>query len=121
MGAQQPEAEEIRMARGRTLATYVPDLYFLPAAVNVDVPNNLYAEASLGWTAATAGAPRSPRRMTPRHAIGVDSSGHRVKVTVATTGDSLWTGGASTWTFIDNNGATQTATVTGLVGEAATV
>ena len=109
------------MARGRTLATYATDLHFLPAHFNVDIPNNLFAEASLGWTAATAGAPRSPKRVTPRHAVGVDATGHRVRVTIATTAADLWTGVASTWTFIDNNGAAQTATVTGLVGEAATV
>lgn len=109
------------MARGRTLATYNTDIHFLPAQVNIDVPNNLFAEASLGWTAATAGAPRSPRRMTPRHAVGVDATGHRVRVTIASTGADLWTGVANTWTYIDNFGATQTATVTGLVGEAATV
>jgi len=109
------------MARGRTLATYATDLYFLPAQVNIDVPNNLFAEASLGWTAATAGAPRSPKRMTPRHAVGVDATGHRVRVHVATTGADLWTGVATTWTYIDNAGGAQTATVTGLVGEAATV
>lgn len=109
------------MARGRTLATYNTDLYFLPAQVNIDVPNNLYAEASLGWTAATAGAPRSPRRMTPRHAVGVDTAGHRVRVVIADIGADLWTGVATTWTFIDNNGGPQTATVTGLIGEAATV
>jgi len=109
------------MARGRTLATYATDLFFLPAQINIDVPNNLFAEASLGWTAATAGAPRSPKRMTPRHAVGVDSTGHRVRVIVATTAAGLWTGADTTWTFIDNNGTTQTATVTGLVGEAGTV
>jgi hypothetical protein len=109
------------MARGRTLATYNTNLYFLPPQVNVDVPNNLYAEAALGWTAATANAPRSPRRLKLRHAIGVDSSGHRVRAVVADLTATLWTGGATTWTFIDNNGTTQTATVTGLVGEAATV
>ena len=109
------------MARGRTLSTYNTDLYFLPGAVNMDVPNNLVAETSLRWTAATAGAPRSPRRFKPRHAIGVDAGGHRIRVIVADVGATLWTGAATTWTFIDNFGATQTATVTGLVGEAATV
>lgn len=109
------------MARGRTLATYNTDLYFLPPQINVDVPNNLFAEASLGWTAATAGAPRSPRRLTRRHAVGVDATGHRVRVEVADPAATLWTGAATTWTFIDNNGGTQTATVTGLVGEKATV
>jgi hypothetical protein len=109
------------MPRGRTLATYNTDLFFLPPQVNIDVPNNLFAEASLGWTAATPSAPRSPRRMTPRHAVGVDATGHRAKVIIPDTGADLWTGVATTWTFIDNNGGTQTATVTGLVGEAATV
>jgi hypothetical protein len=109
------------MARGRTLATYNTDLYFLPPQVNVDVPNNLYAEASLGWTAATSGAPRSPRRFKERHAIGVDTTGHRVRAIVAATTATLWTGAATTWTFIDNDGTTQTATVTGLVGESGTV
>lgn len=109
------------MARGRTLATYTTDLPFLPAQVNIDVPNNLFAEANLGWTAATAGAPRSPRRMKPRHAVGVDSTGHRVRAIVADVTAPLWAGTATTWTFIDNFGATQTATLTGLVGEAGTV
>lgn len=109
------------MARGRTLATYNTDLPFLPAKVNVDIPNNLFGEASLGWTPATAGAPRSPRRFKPRHAVGVDTTGHRVRAIVADVTADLWTGVATTWTFIDNFGATQTATVTGLVGEAGTV
>jgi hypothetical protein len=109
------------MARGRTLATYSTNLYFLPAKVNVDVANNLYGEAALGWTAATANAPRSPRRLKLRHAVGVDATGQRVRAIVADVGADLWTGAATTWTFIDNSGATQTAKVTGLVGEAATV
>jgi len=109
------------MARGRTMGTYNTDLYFLPAQVNVDVPNNLYAEAALGWTAETANAPRKPGRMRLRHAVGVDATGHRVRAIVADVTATLWTGAATTWTFIDNNGGAQTATVTGLVGEAATV
>jgi len=109
------------MARGRTLATYKTDLYFLPAEVNIDVPNNLFAEASLKWTAATAGAPRKPRRFKPRHAVGVDSTGRHMRVVIADVTADLWTGVATTWTFIDNFGATDTATVTGLVGEKASV
>jgi hypothetical protein len=105
------------MARGRTLATYNTDLYFLPAQVNIDVPNNLYAEASLGWTAATAGAPRRPVRFTPRHAVGVDATGRHGKVIIPDLAADLWTGVATTWTSIDNFGGTQTYTVTGLVGE----
>jgi hypothetical protein len=111
------------MARGRTLSTYTTDLNFLPAHINIDVPNNLVANADLGWTAATANAPRGSKRFTPRHVIGVDSTGHRAKVVCATTACNLWTGamGTNTWSFIDNNGTTQTATVTGKVGEAASV
>jgi FlaG/FlaF family flagellin (archaellin) len=109
------------MARGRTLASYHTDLYFLPAVVNIDVPNNLFAEASLGWTAATAGAPRRPVRFTPRHAVGVDATGRHHSVIVATTAADLWTGVSATWDFIDNFGATDTATVTGLIGEKGSV
>lgn len=110
------------MAAGRTLATYNTDLYFLPAKTNIDVPNNLYGEASLGWSAATANAPRSPRRMKPRHAVGVNAAtGRRAKVTVAAVGADLWTGAANTWTSIQNDGTSLTFTVTGLVGEKASV
>lgn len=107
------------MARGRTEGTYKTDLYFLPANVNFDVPNNLFDQASLGWTAKTAGAPRAPKRFTPRHVVGVDPSGRHVRVTVADPAADLWTGAATTWDFIDNFGVTITATVTGLIGEAA--
>lgn len=109
------------MPRGRTLSTYNTDLHFLPGALNMDVPNNLATQASLGWTAPTAGAARRPARFTPRHAVGVDTTGRHVKVIVADRLATLWTGVATTWTFIDNNGATQTATVTGLVGEKASI
>lgn len=109
------------MARGRTLSTYATDLYFLPAQVNIDVPDNLAAQASLGWTAATAGAARRPARFTPRHAVGVDAGGHHGRVIVADSAADLWTGVASTWDSINNDGTTSTYTVTGLIGEAATV
>lgn len=109
------------MPRGRTLSTYNTDLYFLPAQINIDVPDNLVAQASLGWTAATPGAPRTPVRMKPRHAVGVDSTGRHVRVVVADLTATLWTGAATTWTFIANDGTVVTATVTGLVGEKASI
>lgn len=109
------------MARGRALATYNTDLHFLPGAINFDVPDNLSAQAKLGWTAATAGAARRPARFTPRHAVGVDNTGRHGKVIIADTTADLWTGVASDWTAIANDGTTVTFTVTGLVGEAATV
>ena len=117
------------MAEGRTKATYVSDLLkafdntgaTVPAKFTIDVPNNLYAQAELGYTAAVAGTPRRPKRMSVRHAVGVSPAGKKVRVTCATTGCDLWTGVASTWTYIDNFGATITATVTGRVGEKATM
>lgn len=109
------------MARGRTLSTYNTDLNFLPGAINFDVPDNLATQTALGWTAATAGAARRPARFTPRHAIGVDGTGRHVKVIIADVGADLWTGVARTWVFLGNDGVAETATVTGLVGEAASV
>jgi len=110
------------MTAGRTLATYNTDLYFLPPQVNIDVPNNLFTDAHLGWTAATANAPRSPRRMKPRHAIGFNAAtGRRGRVLVADVGADVWTGVTTTWTMIQNDGTALVMTVTGLVGEKATV
>lgn len=120
------------MAEGRTKVYYVSDLVKVfddtgaaaDAAFVVSEANNLVAEASLGWSVTPpAGVPtgiRLPRRIKPRHAIGVGAGGKRVRAICATTACDLWTGAATTWTYIDNFGATQTATRTGLVGEAAT-
>jgi hypothetical protein len=60
--------------------------------------------------------------MKARHAIGVNSaSGRRGRVVIAALTADLWTGTATTWDSIQNDGTTLTYTVTGLVGEAATV
>lgn len=118
------------MAAGRTLGKYVSDLLHtfdntgatVAATFAVDVPNNLFAEASLGWAAATAGDPRLPKRLRPRHVIGVNAaSGRRARVIVATLTATLWTGAATTWTSIQNDGTSITYTVTGRVGEATTI
>lgn len=121
------------MAEGRTKVYYKSDLVPMfdstGAAIDgqfvVDMPNNLVAEASLGWSASPPSALgptgiRLPKRIRPRHAVGVSPAGKRVRAVVATTAADLWTGTATTWTYIDNFGATITATRTGLVGEAAT-
>ena len=120
------------MAEGRTEVWYTSDLVSVyddtgaavPALFKFSEPNNLVAQASLGWISTPpATVPdnlRRPRRFTPRHAIGIDPSGKRHRVICATTACDLWTGAASTWTFIDNFGATITATVTGRAGEKAT-
>jgi hypothetical protein len=109
------------MAAGRTLGDYKTDLYFLPADVAIDVPNNLYADTHLGWTAAGAGIPRSPRRMTPRHAVGFNAAtGRRGRVIVPDIASDIWTGTTTTWDMIQNDGTALTMTITGLVGEKAT-
>jgi len=117
------------MAEGRTKATYVSDIIrkfdntgaSVAATFTVDTANNLFLQAPFGWAAAPAGQIRRPKRMTPRHVVGVSPAGKRVKAIVATLAADLWTGVASTWTYIDNFGATIVATVTGRVGEKATL
>lgn len=122
------------MAEGRTKVYYVSDILKTakttdgtptPFACQIDIPNNLVAQAELGWNTAVPGdAPpgiRLPKRLRPRHAVGVNTAGKRIRVNVATTAATLWGDATGTWDYIDNNGATQTATVTGFVGEATTV
>lgn len=108
------------MAEGRTKATYNSDI--LGQGFNIDSPNNLYAQtAVLGVTAGSGTQTRLPKRLRPRHAVGVSPAGKRVRVIVFDVTGTLWTRVATTWTYIDNFGATITATVTGLVGEALTI
>jgi hypothetical protein len=107
------------MARGRTKALYTPELTgYNPFCV--DVPDNLYAEASLGWTACPAGTSRKYEAFKMRRVHGIDATGHRVSVTVADATADLWTGVATTWTFLGNDGTSQTATRTGRTSEAGT-
>jgi len=85
------------------------------------VDDNLYDQtAALGWSAPVGGELPLPHTVRPRHAVGVDASGRRQSVVVADTTADLWTRTVETWTFIDGAGAEQTATLTGLVGEAVT-
>jgi hypothetical protein len=108
------------MAEGRTKASYNSDI--LGVKFNIDSPNNLYAQtAVLGVTAGSGTQTRMPKRLRARHAVGVNAGGKRVKVIVFDITGTLWTRAVATWSYIDNFGATQTATVTGLVGEAVTV
>jgi hypothetical protein len=108
------------MAEGRTKGSYNSDI--LGVKFNIDTPNNLFAQtAVLGITAGSGTQTRLPKRLRPRHAIGVNAAGKRVRVIVMDVTATLWTRVANTWTYIDNFGGTQTATVTGLVGEAVTI
>lgn len=108
------------MPRGRTRGSYVSDI--LGASFTVDVPDNLFAEVPLGWAAAPAGQIKLPKRLRPRHAIGLSATtGRRARVTVADITATLWTRAATTWTSISNDGTVDTYTLTGLVGEAVTL
>lgn len=108
------------MAEGRTKATYTSDI--LGAGFNFDSPNNLYAQtALLGVTPGVGTQTRLPKRLRPRHAIGVSPAGKRVRVVIFDVTATIWTRAAATWDYIDNFGTTITATVTGLVGEAVTL
>jgi len=110
------------MAAGRTLVNYVPDLFFLPPNISIDEPNNLVAQPGFGWLAAVAGAPRSPRRHTPRHIIGRNAAtGRRARAIVASTAADKWTGVETTWTSIQNDGTVLVYTITGYVGEKASL
>jgi hypothetical protein len=85
------------------------------------VDDNLFDQtAALGWAVPVGGEFPLPRSVRPRHAVGVDTTGRRQSVVVADITADLWTRTVLTWTFIDGIGATQTATLTGLVGEAVT-
>lgn len=108
------------MSEGRTKATYTSDI--LGTGFNFDSPNNLYAQtAVLGVTAGSGTQTRLPKRLRPRHAIGVNAAGKRVRVVVFDVAATLWTRATTSWNYIDNFGATQTAVVTGLIGEAVTL
>lgn len=98
---------------------YVSDI--LAANFTRRVDDNLFDQTTtLGWSAPVGGELPLPRTVRPRHAVGVDASGRRQSVTVANITAELWDRTVVTWTFIDGAGASQTATLTGLVGEAVT-
>lgn len=84
------------------------------------VDDHFFTQAVLGYVAATTQLP-IPQGMRPRHAVGVDTSGRRHSVVVATTAADLWTRVATTWDILDDTGALDTVTLTGLVGEALTL
>ena len=108
------------MAAGRTPGRYITDLYFLPAGFSVDVPNNLFAQANLGWGAASPTEAKTAGKVTHRHAVGLDPvTGRRFRATIPDLAAPIWTGAATTWDVIQNDGTTLTVTVTGLVGEKA--
>jgi len=84
------------------------------------VDDHFFTQANLNWTDATTELPM-PGTVRPRHAVGVDTSGRRHSVVIPNTTALLWTApGTHTWAILDDAGALDTVTVTGLVGEAVT-
>lgn len=70
---------------------------------------------------ATSGLDPMPHLLTPRHVVGVASSGQTARAVCFTTGAPLWVGTSTTWTGKSKSGATITYTVTGWVGERRTI
>jgi hypothetical protein len=84
------------------------------------VDDHFFTQTPLNWTNATTQLPL-PGTVRCRHAVGVDSSGRRHSVVVPNTTATLWTApNTNTWSILDDTGALDTVTVTGLVGEAVT-
>jgi hypothetical protein len=85
------------------------------------VDDHLFTQtAALGWTAPVGGELPLPGTMRPRHAVGIDTAGRRHSVVVAAITAALWSRTTLNWTILDDAGATDTVTLTGLVGEAIT-
>lgn len=98
-----------------------------PYTFSIRVPNEHYAEARRGWTAADPDDSLPPGRFTPRHVIGVGPNGERGRAVVASINADLWRGHdaagvrVNTFTMRQADGAVVTLTVTGYVGEQFTV
>jgi hypothetical protein len=86
------------------------------------VDDHFFTQAPLGWglNAFAGGELPLPGTLRPRHAVGVDSSGRRHSVTVADVDADVWTRAAAGWNILDDTGALDAVTTTGLVGEAVT-
>ncbi len=99
---------------------YVSDILGPGTHFTRRVDDHLYSQAALGWTAPAGGEIPLPSTLRPRHAVGVDTSGRRHSVVVADVTADLWTRTSVTWNILDDVGATDAVTLTGLVGEAVT-
>lgn len=110
------------MAAARTVhkAIYTSDILGPGTDFTRRVDDHFFTQADLGWAAPAGGELPIPTGVRPRHAVGVDTSGRRHSVVVATTSATLWTRAATTWQILDDAGALDTVTLTGLVGEAVT-
>jgi len=108
------------MAAARTVhkGIYASDILATNFTRRVD--DHFFTQANLAWTAPVGGELPVPTGLRPRHAVGIDTSGRRHSVVVPETTAPLWTRAAVTWAILDDAGALDTVTLTGLVGEAVT-
>lgn len=110
------------MAAARTVhkGIYTSDILGPGTNFTRRVDDHFFTQAVLGWTAPAGGELPLPQTLRPRHAVGVDTSGRRHNVVVATTAADLWTRTSLQWNILDDTGALDAVTLTGLVGEAVT-
>jgi hypothetical protein len=103
------------MTRGFTWGEYHSDdgnTY----AIRVD--NSYFAVAARGWgVVAPPGTPVYPRGWFPRKVLGLDPLGRPRKAVVAAVSASLWTGVATTFDIIGNDGSTVTCSVVRMFAE----
>lgn len=100
-------------------AVYNSDIFGAPFRTRVD--DHFFTQAALGWAAPIGGEAPLSGRIRTRHAVGVDASGRQHSVRVADITATLWTAPTTTaFDILDDTGALQSCTVTGLVGEAVT-
>jgi len=110
------------MAAARTVhkGIYKSDILGPGTTFTRRVDDHLFTQVQLKWTAPVGGETPIVSSLRPRHAVGVDTSGRRHSVVVADTTATLWTRAVTTWSILDDTGALDTVTLTGLVGEAVT-
>jgi hypothetical protein len=108
------------MAAARTVhkGLYTSDILATDFTRRVD--DHLFTQAVLDWSAPAGGEFPVPTGLRPRHGSGLDASGRRHSVVVATTAADLWTRTATSWNVLDDTGALVAVALTGLVGEAVT-
>lgn len=107
-------------SRSSHKGVYVPDTISPAEGLTRKVDDHFFTQAALGWAGPVGGELPIPKTLRPRHAVGVDATGRRHSVVVATTAADLWTRAATTWLVLTDIGTLEAVTLTGLVGEAIT-
>lgn len=103
------------MARGKTRGEYVTDG---GTSYEYNVNQDRFADGSFGWGAATAIMNKVPRGAKLRHVTGVSATtGRRATGVVPVVTADVWTGGATTFDVIGNDGSTDTMTIVQRIGE----